>query len=286
MTGGWGYFLIQGVRDPLGGINSLWPLFGIANQLLAAIALCLATTVILKMQLAPGAGAVVSAQSGAIARRSRPAFALITLLPLLWLLSVTVTAGVQKIFHPNPQIGFLASARDLDEKLPVLQQALELAKNTGGAAMIGAAEKALHTNRVLHFNWMLDSAVTAGFLIMVVLIVVLSVREWVLLLARRKLARLCETEPVWLPDYALVESRPLHVFGLLALAIGLLKELSGEAAIERAQQQHLACACMEHGPGGILVSAKIRSGAKENARRGKIYAQMAERRFKGVTRCC
>src|SRR5436190_8746101 len=86
---GWGYFLIQGVRDPLGGINSLWPLFGIANQLLASIALCLATTVILKMALQiPGPdSAGVSVPAG------RPALALVTLIPLAWLLAVTMTAG-------------------------------------------------------------------------------------------------------------------------------------------------------------------------------------------------
>src|SRR5439155_16671467 len=109
---GWGYFLIQGVRDPLGGINSLWPLFGIANQLLASIALCLATTVILKMALngAPNSRSVQTAdpkhaplESGA-PRRS-PALALVTLIPLVWLLSVTTTAGVQKIFHSDPRIG-------------------------------------------------------------------------------------------------------------------------------------------------------------------------------------
>ena len=84
---GWGYFLIQGVRDPLGGINSLWPLFGIANQLLASIALCLATTVILKMQFAqPKQPSAESKGQGAKFKVGRPAFALVTLLPLVWLL--------------------------------------------------------------------------------------------------------------------------------------------------------------------------------------------------------
>src|SRR6185312_12274780 len=102
----WGYFLIQGVRDPLGGINSLWPLFGIANQMLAAIALCLAVTIILKMQLKPRE----ESKSQVPSSKGRPALALVALVPLLWLLAVTMTAGAQKIWHPNPKIGFLAQA--------------------------------------------------------------------------------------------------------------------------------------------------------------------------------
>src|SRR5262245_30753426 len=104
VVAGWGYFLVQGVRDPLGGINSLWPLFGIANQLLASIALCLATTVILKMQLAAPSETTEEKPGG---RWRHPAFALATLVPLAWLLAVTLTAGHQKIFDSDPRIGFL-----------------------------------------------------------------------------------------------------------------------------------------------------------------------------------
>ena len=93
VVGAWGWFLIQGVNDPLGGINSLWPLFGIANQLLASIALCLATTVILKMQLSPRP----RPEGDAPPPLGSPWFALVALIPLVWLLSVTMTAGIQKI---------------------------------------------------------------------------------------------------------------------------------------------------------------------------------------------
>src|SRR5438876_6254059 len=172
IVSGWGYFLIQGVRDPLGGINSLWPLFGIANQLLAAIALCLGTTIILKMGLG-------SRVEGRGSRMGKPAFALITLVPLAWLLAVTMTAGVQKIFHADPRIGFLAQARTLREKQPALEQALAQVRASANAQSIRIAEKALRDNRVLRFNNLLDAFVAAVFLVLVAAIALLSAREWI-----------------------------------------------------------------------------------------------------------
>ncbi len=140
VVGAWGYFLYQGVVDPLGGINILWPLFGIANQLLAAIALAVATTFIV--------------------RSGRLAYAWTTLAPLTWLLAVTMTAGYQKILSPDPAIGFLAQASKL---------AAAVAAGTVPAEKLAAV-------RVQIFNLRLDATVTAVFMALVVLIVVEATR--------------------------------------------------------------------------------------------------------------
>jgi carbon starvation protein len=142
IVAGWGYFLYQGVVDPLGGINSLWPLFGIANQLLASTALALATTLLIK--------------SG------RPRYALTTLAPLAWLLSVTMTAGSQKIWHPDRRIGFLAQADHLAGQI---------------AQGLVAPEKLAET-QILIFNNRLDAAVTGLFMALVAIVVLDAARVW------------------------------------------------------------------------------------------------------------
>jgi carbon starvation protein len=155
VVGAWGYFLVQGVRDPLGGINSLWPLFGISNQLLAAIALCVATTILLKMHGAK--------------------YMWITCVPLTWLVVVTFTAAWQKIFSPLPALGFLAQANKLEALL------------ASGAAANPAA------TRALIFNARLDAVITAIFLVLVATILVDSIRIWAGILSGKREAKLNES---------------------------------------------------------------------------------------------
>jgi carbon starvation protein len=208
--------------------------------------------------------------------------ALITLIPLVWLLAVTMTAGVQKIWNPDPRIGFLAQADVLSGKMPSLERALTAANAAGDAEAIEQAEKALHTIGVLRFNNRLDAAVAGGFLLLVTAIVLLSVREWLLLLARRKPAVLRETEPVWLPDYAVAESRPFHVAGMAAVAFALAKELSGEADMDRARQVAVLCEC-EHRKTGCRAKMNASRARQTDAR---VYVEVAEKRFKGIKQCC
>jgi carbon starvation protein len=152
MVGMWGHFLYQGVVDPLGGINSLWPLFGISNQLLAAIALCVGTTVIIKM--------------------GKARYAWVTILPLAWLTLVTMAAGWDKLFSPDPKLGFLSHARILQGQL--------------AAGTLPALVKTASDARRMLFNDYLDAAVAAFFMISVVVILADSFREWTAVLGGRK----------------------------------------------------------------------------------------------------
>jgi len=273
----WGYFLIQGVHDPLGGINSLWPLFGIANQMLAGIALCVATTIILKMQLV---GA--RSQTSEVTSRGstgRPALALITVVPLMWLMAVTMTAGTEKILNPDPRIGFLAQAKVLNERLSVLQRAVEAAQTVGEIGAVTTARQALRANRVMHFNNLLDATTAAVFLALVDGIFLLSLREWLLLLGRRKLVVLRESQPVWLPAHAITEGQSLKVTGLLALGFMIAKELSGEAQLERVQKLSVCSECR-------AVTEHNSDGTTSDLGKAEIYLELTERRYDGVNRCC
>ena len=285
MVGAWGYFLIQGVRDPLGGINSLWPLFGIANQMLAAIALCLGTTIILKMsrQRSAAVSAANKDAAGGTPGLRSPALALITLIPLAWLLAVTFTAGAEKIWSADPRVGFLAQAKNIRQQILTLENAhtralqefLETAIKHGkdspeaAAAQIASDETsaAVVKQETLRFNNLLDASVAGTFLALVAVIVMFGLREWILLWSRLKPAVLHETEPVWLPDYALKEYGPnlRSAAGAAAIALGLAKELSGETQFERAKQQ--VCACEQHND-------------------QKVFVQVTEAKFNGVRRCC
>jgi carbon starvation protein len=157
IVGAWGYFLYQGVIDPLGGINSLWPLFGISNQLLAAVALVVATTILLKM--------------------GRLKWIWVTLLPMTWLVIITMTASYQKIFSANARIGFLSQANAMAAQL---------------AAGKIAAAKLADTQRLI-FNLRLDAVVTAVLASMILVLLVEALAQWYAILSRGKEPVLQET---------------------------------------------------------------------------------------------
>lgn len=140
-VGLWGYFLYQGVTDPLGGINMLWPLFGIANQMLAGIALMLCTVVLFKMK--------------------RDRYAWVSIVPMAWLLVSTITAGWQKIFHENPGIGFLAQAHKY-------QSAIHVGELIAPATSMGQMRQVMVNNFI-------NAGLTAIFLAVVLSVLFYSV---------------------------------------------------------------------------------------------------------------
>jgi carbon starvation protein len=157
LVAAWGWFLYEGVIDPLGGINSLWPLFGLANQLLSVVALCLGTTLLIKM------------------RKSKYLF--VTLVPLCFMCAVTFSAGYLKVFSTDPRLGFLSGAQSL------------LAQ----AAAVADPVKAVNLARQATI-WRFDAFVAVFFLVLVLLIVLGSARQWWQLLRGTRRVVLHESE--------------------------------------------------------------------------------------------
>lgn len=170
----WGHFLYQGVVDPLGGINSLWPLFGISNQLLAAVALVVATTILMKM--------------------GRLRWLWVTLVPMAWLVTVTMTASYQKIFDSNPRIGFIAYADALSTQL---------------AAGKIPSDKIAETSRLI-FNQRLDAALTGVLAAMILVLLAEACWQWYSILSGRSIPVLHEAPYVrtrWI-DASAIETIP------------------------------------------------------------------------------
>ncbi|PYK49245.1 MAG: hypothetical protein DME51_08895 [Verrucomicrobia bacterium] len=157
LVAAWGWFLYEGVIDPLGGINSLWPLFGLANQLLSVVALCLGTTLLIKMH--------------------KSKYLFVTLVPLCFMCAVTFSAGYLKVFSSDPRLGFLSGARSL------LREASEMTDTTKAAELIRQAGV-----------WRFDALVAVFFLLLVLFIVLGSARQWWRLLRGKKPLILYESE--------------------------------------------------------------------------------------------
>jgi carbon starvation protein len=157
LVAAWGWFLYEGVIDPLGGINSLWPLFGLANQLLSVVALCLGTTILIKMHKAK--------------------YLFVTVLPLAFMCAVTFSAGYLKVFSSDPRLGFLSGARSL------LREASGMADATKAAELVRQASV-----------WRFDALVAVFFLVLVSMILVGSARQWWRLLRGKKPMVLYESE--------------------------------------------------------------------------------------------
>jgi carbon starvation protein len=248
LVAAWGYFLYQGVIDPQGGINSLWPLFGIANQLLAVVALCLATTVILKL--------------------GKARHIWVTLVPLAWLCAVTFTAGIEKIFHGSPKIGFLALARKLSADI------------ANGA--VPDAKLAL-THRLI-FNMRLDAAVAGTFLVLVAAILAASAARWAKLLAGAP-KDLRESAPVWLETEIVALEKAEGAFGWLwalgLLFVAVLRHLAGETL----PPQPLVCAHENGTPIALAENLPRVEAGLSRADAGKAWAEREEKRFRRP-RCC
>src|SRR5438128_7978476 len=157
LVAAWGWFLYEGVIDPLGGINSLWPLFGLANQLLSVVALCLGTTLLIKMQ--------------------KTKYIFVTLVPLGFMCAVTFSAGYLKVFSSDPRLGFLSGAQSL------LNQASTVADPAKAAELVRQVGV-----------WRFDALVAVFFLVLVLAIVLGSARQWWQLIRGTKRIDLHENE--------------------------------------------------------------------------------------------